>query len=264
MGTLLADNRDNSMRISIWQQFSSNHSSGFQVVGKFESIELAQKAAITLQDMLRLIMEARNDYESEDPTPPEIGFAELYKVEWTKSLDWIANEKAQVMQFDEYVFCGNVFRVTWLGASPINEILQKLGSIQICIGETNETRDTLLVVKVTCTAPSLKIARSISTDIGDYLERARRIRFTADDPPWREYGQPIHKIGNVPYWEDGVSFGYVEKSYRNLIFNNLHFWHLGCGLKGLLKYLQARGCKDIDYRIEECPEDTISHREPPK
>ena len=44
------------MRISIWQQFSSNHSSSFTIIGTFENSEAAQRAAIEFRAILEKIV----------------------------------------------------------------------------------------------------------------------------------------------------------------------------------------------------------------
>src|SRR5687768_7863721 len=40
------------MKISLWQQFSSNHSNGFQVVGIFESVDDAANVETRLKQLL--------------------------------------------------------------------------------------------------------------------------------------------------------------------------------------------------------------------
>ena len=43
------------MKISIWQQFSSNHSANFELVGQFPTVEEAEKAYAILLDILTVI-----------------------------------------------------------------------------------------------------------------------------------------------------------------------------------------------------------------
>jgi len=43
------------MRLSIWQQFSSNHSANFEIVGTFKTEELAHQAAEELREISRAI-----------------------------------------------------------------------------------------------------------------------------------------------------------------------------------------------------------------
>jgi hypothetical protein len=47
------------MRLSIWQQFSSNHSSNFTAVGRFDTPEKAAAARQTFEQMLRAIYAAQ-------------------------------------------------------------------------------------------------------------------------------------------------------------------------------------------------------------
>jgi hypothetical protein len=44
------------MRVSIWQQFSSNHSSFFTVAGIFKTVELAEKATHELRSIIKTIL----------------------------------------------------------------------------------------------------------------------------------------------------------------------------------------------------------------
>jgi uncharacterized lipoprotein YehR (DUF1307 family) len=43
------------MKLSIWQQFSSNHSANFTTVGQFESAEWAQEALKEVQEIIQNI-----------------------------------------------------------------------------------------------------------------------------------------------------------------------------------------------------------------
>ena len=45
------------MKISIWRQFSSNHSGGFTVIGKFQSKEEADKLADEIRTLIKTIKE---------------------------------------------------------------------------------------------------------------------------------------------------------------------------------------------------------------
>ena len=87
------------MHVSIWQQFNSNHSGGFDIVGIFDSADSAEKASQQLRMMLKKIAEVRSqiDFDEEDhdnigipPTHVELEFAEQLAVEWGMySIDWI-------------------------------------------------------------------------------------------------------------------------------------------------------------------------------
>src|SRR5579863_2710451 len=92
------------MRISIWQQFSSNHSSDFTLVGEFRSVDDAQRAGDELRHILQTVVdwyvahpevdEARFTEGSCLPSPAEIEFAKQYGVELNSAygIDWLGAE----------------------------------------------------------------------------------------------------------------------------------------------------------------------------
>src|SRR5215468_2482654 len=91
------------MRITIWQQYSSNHSSDFTVVGTFQTHEAAENAAQQFRSMLATIVnwyklpenravarEVLNNYEF-PPVPPELQIAEQFGIEWPTAVVWLPN-----------------------------------------------------------------------------------------------------------------------------------------------------------------------------
>src|SRR5579871_721435 len=82
------------MKVSIWQQFSSNHSGAYFVVGVFASDGEARRAENELKDILRTIdaWHRANPHaaENNDGTlfPPEREAAEKYHAEWLHAIDW--------------------------------------------------------------------------------------------------------------------------------------------------------------------------------
>jgi hypothetical protein len=82
------------MRLSIWQQYSSNHSGAYFVVGIFATNEDALHAENELKDMLRSIdvWHRANPHAAEHSDgslfPPEREAAEKYHAEWPQSIEW--------------------------------------------------------------------------------------------------------------------------------------------------------------------------------
>ena len=82
----------------MWQQFSSNHSGFFWVVGTFNTVSDAQSAFNELRDMLFTIDKWHQDHRDQSqaamqegqitPLPPEQAFAEKYNVPWPITIDW--------------------------------------------------------------------------------------------------------------------------------------------------------------------------------
>lgn len=84
------------MRISLWQQFSSNHSGSYHVIGTFKTIEDAQAA----YEEIRKILQEIDNWHRENPTgiekdwnyggplPPEVAIAARLGIEWPETIDW--------------------------------------------------------------------------------------------------------------------------------------------------------------------------------
>ena len=78
------------MRVSIWRQFSSNHSNSFTVIGTFKTPEIAY----TVADRLRTILVEIAQWYEADPewaanyqelgllSPPEVEYSEQYGIAW--------------------------------------------------------------------------------------------------------------------------------------------------------------------------------------
>src|SRR5687767_3760219 len=88
------------MKITLWQQFSSNHSASFTVVGKFPSAEAAQTAYTEIVHHLKQIKEWWEKLSTEEVdewlakvydhkviTPVEAALAQRYGVDWEYSID---------------------------------------------------------------------------------------------------------------------------------------------------------------------------------
>src|SRR5215475_13956899 len=89
------------MRISIWQQFASNHSNSFIVVGRFQTVEQAQQAYQSIRSVLQHLREGYlavsypltklpgDDY-SYYPTPIDVDAFRSYNILPRKMIDWVS------------------------------------------------------------------------------------------------------------------------------------------------------------------------------
>ena len=84
------------MKVSIWQQFSSNHSASYTVVGLFESSDTAQQTALQLKQLVTEITawykehpETFNSDKKWKPTPIEESIAKSHNIDWHEPIDWI-------------------------------------------------------------------------------------------------------------------------------------------------------------------------------
>jgi hypothetical protein len=141
------------MKLSIWQQWSSNHSADFTLVGSFESAEQAKQAAAKLKAILTRIaeyyanltpeefMEHTEDYER-PLSPVEQRIWAEYDLDWPYAPDWLYDETTlskQVQVFDRFVFVTHSPAQTGSGYRPFDTILQRLGGTVLLDGGNIET-----------------------------------------------------------------------------------------------------------------------------
>lgn len=181
------------MRVSIWQQFSSNHSAHFDIVGKFESPDRAEAVANELRYILQTIANYWQQFDvkerltvenrlikNEMLTPPEMQFKDKYKVGWTQyfgtnkayPLDWVHGEWAVegIRVFRNIVYLsppGN----TWAGPKPFDSIMEKLGG-KIAVWQ--EVGDGDVAVSIRFSAPNQEIADTIDRQIVRYEDSGTR------------------------------------------------------------------------------------------
>jgi len=91
------------MRVKIWQQFASNHSSNFTAVGRFDTPEQAAQARHTFEEMLRAIYaeQRHQDIAPDSLTSIEQYYSHMLQVEWNPgTLDWAFQADWAARQFD--------------------------------------------------------------------------------------------------------------------------------------------------------------------
>jgi hypothetical protein len=242
------------MKLTLWQQFSSNHSARFTVVGQFETTEMAEQIAQELRQMLNEIAMWWSQYQTWEErsavekrlrkqgllTPPEQKFRDQYGVGWTQytdnredPLDWIGTNAADGVQvYQNLVFVrppGN----TWAGAKPFDAILERLGG-QVAVGEVHKSE---LVVTITCVAPSEASAVEI--------EKSTRL-IVPGMPTDQLFVQIPGDSGKVP--------GYIERdgvhlTFRGMILFNVLDFREDEILQAIIAFLEEKHCTDIRYEF---------------
>jgi|GEM_PF-5023586 len=122
------------MKLSIWQQFSSNHSASYTVVGMFESVEKAQQAR---DKLIQIHEENAKWYRDNDrypmslkqPSPVEEKYAKQYGFDWKEELDWAwyHPEKA-IEHFDKLVIVTTRSVDTWQTGHQFVNLLSAMGA----------------------------------------------------------------------------------------------------------------------------------------
>jgi hypothetical protein len=114
------------MKLTVWQQFSSNHSNGFTLVGVFPSAAKAQKAYTRIDKLLKAIDLWRekfpDDYRYEHLSRPEQKVAAKYNIHWSEP-----TENVGVRQYQTVVEI-EASADSWTRRAPYEQLLQKFGA----------------------------------------------------------------------------------------------------------------------------------------
>jgi hypothetical protein len=203
------------MKLSVWSQFSSNHSASFTVVGHFESQIRAQAVADEFETILermslwwdRLGRDERRAWdekvETSFLTPPETELSRLYKIDWPFSLDWYRwawdRDISPISVFTNLVFIENPHPYLYKGPQPFNGLMAHFGGdVSVYVSESQSYPDTILLVEITCIAPDERVAQSLVEQINRHIIRLiadikdHYIKGTEGDTvPWLAYHSGI-------------------------------------------------------------------------
>jgi hypothetical protein len=113
------------MKLSIWQQFSSNHSNSFTLVGVFPSAAKAEKAFKRIDTLLKAIDTWRekhpDDYTYELMSEPEEKIAEQYDIDWGDP-----TENVRIQQY-RHIIEIDAPADSWTRRRPYEVLLQAFG-----------------------------------------------------------------------------------------------------------------------------------------
>lgn len=187
------------MRLSLWRQFSSNHSSNFTIVGEFQSPELAQQAASQLRQAAKAISDwydANPEIQQsivegfmENPTLAELQICQQYDLTCDRAIDWLANcgyADDCVAIYGNYVFLQNLVNggrcENDAGEALFDQLMAKLGG-RVTVDEENTTA---VLTTITCVAPNDSIAQAITQNARQYLQRDQETLISVSIP-WLAY-----------------------------------------------------------------------------
>jgi hypothetical protein len=231
------------MKITLWQQFSSNHSASFTVVGVFEDADKAEEAARILRDVVERLheyyrkrfpdvgdfIEWAEEIDIRFLSVFEIALRQQYKLRpnaWTQPPDWAYNS-TPVHQFKHLVFVSSRGD-TWSGYQPLDSLIKKAGGKLY----TSEESRTACYLTVTCQAQNADSAQQLA-------EQMTLVEVDA-------YGS----MDYVRIPETDLRFaGKIEQQGAQLIFKNL-----GLSIKPLeaiMPFLETQGCSDIQVKFTQ-------------
>ena len=220
------------MKRTFWHQFSSNHSSGFTVVGEFATHGEAEHAAETIRAILQKIADWHRENPDgmgdawntgdwwETPSPPEKEIAEQYQVEWEGAIDWINNVNVEIVE-DRYVFMTPIHRPEKAGG-PFPALMERLGGKGYHDGDIYGDTVALLVYNLTCDAPDEAAAQTFyeKNFSDDRLVRCegrqlRLKRWKMNEAPLTDVLDELRELGctNIEFTLTQFPYGAVEDLY---------------------------------------------------
>jgi hypothetical protein len=253
------------MKISLWQQFSSNHSSKFTVVGRFQSAEAAEEVGERFRTLFVSIDEWLTQWLAEKDEAlkqaeametdlkkrmerfvelfpdvlnkigqPERDFMQQYNVHWEESIDWLwgdYNPAQLVKVIGSDVLVMTNTNLTEQKPTSVRDAMMTWGAQATVVCEEGDSRS--IGVYLSCLAPSEEIAEQIFSIIQaniDYI-RDSNTRFGV------EYEYPLEPLTEPPRpWiasdlalrHDNDDYEYQIGSGRNVQRNGLE---LSCELQ---------------------------------
>lgn len=145
------------MKISIWQQFSSNHSSSYTIVGQFSSPDEATKVEQQLSDWVESWSNERCVHKDGE-TPTQITIKSKYNVEF--DLDYNDFPYRPVQCFDRYVLMESGSEA-WGRPDELAKLLEKMGASR-SYNFTGDDNFSAIVLKFTIQTSNKKLVDKLS------------------------------------------------------------------------------------------------------
>lgn len=173
------------MKLSIWQQFSSNHSADFVVIGKFTTLQKAEEVAEIFRRIFTEITEDRRKHiESglETLTPREQEIKQQYQIqsEWNESLVWTYN--AEITIVDNHLLIENkLLSQNWTNSAYIVEEILQTYTPDTWVADTGDSFRDFITFDLYCVAPNERLAIQI------YEKFSAHHQILVMDTPDREF-----------------------------------------------------------------------------
>ena len=222
------------MKVSIWQQFSSNHSASFAIVGHFRSATDAHEVADQLREWMTRIFWQGGNRGILTTTEKEI--SSTYEIDWYKNgLDWNGipeNIDHVVQQIQNAVFLMCPLE-TYDDHQPFVDLINKMGAYQIISFEGANLYQ--IVIELTCKAPDETTAVHFEEHTQEQLEKPF---------PGRKH---LWSSSERVYGAARVVEGAVQRNGSNLEMRFEFFRALD--VCRLLHFLENNGYAEIQYRL---------------
>jgi hypothetical protein len=233
------------MKFSLWQQFSSNHSGHFTVVGSFPTEAKAIAAEEQFHALFQAILawkaipenkasideQERISYSS-SATPPEVDIAQKYSIEPpSQTIDWLDPD------LDENLFrigtdvLVNVEFETWQGPATIQSLMAAFGGAV----KTQIAERVYITLHLTCFLPDESRAQTILKESADFIKSpiGKRSPWT-----WKGEYRGVYGRGKI-------------QAHGSQIIIDYQFFQFHPGFTSMLDWLRKAGAKNIEYTLTQ-------------
>jgi hypothetical protein len=243
------------MHISIWQQWASNHSGGFTLVGVFETPKAAERAK---DEICKLLQAIRNEhygepvdaplYNDTKVLPPSISveqqIARHFDIEWPHHVEWVDDGEFfgddTITQVGSIVFV-HAYSWAFQGPSPLDIIMDRLGAARVSCESYSckDHEDVFLLFSIECEVPTPERAEWLELMFQDFKSPG------TSSPLNGLVDAYAHEI--LPY---DLIHNQVVREGAKLSFTNLRLGEITY-LPRFLKWLESEDCTNISYDFVE-------------
>jgi hypothetical protein len=231
------------MKLTLWQQFSSNHSAAFTVVGVFADADKAEAAARTIREVVEKLhefyrrrfpdagdfLEWAEEIDIRFLSVFEIEMRQKYKIRpnaWTQPPDWAYNS-TPVHQFKHMVFISSRGD-TWSGYQPLDSLIKKTGGKFYVSEESRAACYLTLTCEANDAASAKQLAEQMTLTEEDAYGKREYIRIP--DTDLRYNGTIQQKDARLTFKDMGLAIKPLE---------------------GIMPFLEAQGCSDIQVKFTQ-------------
>jgi hypothetical protein len=232
------------MKVSIWQQFSSNHSTRHLIVGKFQTAQNATDAGERLHKVILQIWEWYNAHPEEQEfiseslghpaTEAEQLVAQEYNIAFPEGIDWIAAEDesnifdSSITTFENHLFLGERWD-SMTAIEPFAELVKKLGGELIYPREARQ----LLYVNLNATAPDEPTAEFIHYQAERFITKNRGGRSVNMRAPWSNFYDGALR-SDIEHYEQQLNVflspddspQHLKMAYTDIKWFEMQLWEL--------------------------------------
>jgi hypothetical protein len=221
------------MKLTIWQQFSSNHSNGIHVVGIFQS----ESGAKTARDRLVKFFEDLFTWRKNNPehlgdvSQAEKDIAAEFGFEWTDSTDFIRELRDATLYPKQF---RNLLEIqsgadSWTSKEPYEILVQKLGgnvaAWDLISVEYKRGTPTLFMTRIRATADNETSAEAFFNTWYETLKNKKEANLSRDGLviQFSDFVLNLHRFTEIIKLLEDSDFMDIQYSFEKEVFDMDNF-----------------------------------------